>query len=88
MSIKRYCQEPESPEDAGAVAPATHPPTLYNTAEAAEYLRLSRSCLAKWRCGGGGPSFILAGRKVLYAKAVLDAWLDARVRTSTSDRGR
>ncbi len=61
--------------------------TLYDTTEAAEYLRLSRSCLAKWRCGGGGPSFILAGRKVLYAKAVLDAWLASRSRRSTSDRG-
>lgn len=61
--------------------------TLYNTTEAAEYLRLSRSCLAKWRCGGGGPSFILAGRKVLYAKAVLDTWLASRSRRSTSDRG-
>lgn len=60
---------------------------LYNTAEAANYLRLSRSCLAKWRCSGGGPEYILAGRKVLYARTALDAWLASRRRRNTSDTG-
>ena len=62
--------------------------TLYNTTEAASYLRLSRSCLAKWRCSGGGPEYILAGRKVLYAQVVLDAWLASRRRRNTSDTGK
>jgi hypothetical protein len=65
-------------------AAAISPLTLYNTTEAAEYLRLSRSCLAKWRCSGGGPEFIPAGRKILYAQSALDSWLDSRRRRSTS----
>lgn len=60
---------------------------LFDTSEAAAYLRLTRSCLAKWRCAGGGPVYILAGRKVLYAKAVLDSWLASRSRRNTSEVG-
>ena len=65
-------------------------PVLLTTYETAEYLRLTRSCLAKWRCAGGGrgPDFILAGRKVLYAKATLDGWLETRRRSSTSNQTR
>jgi hypothetical protein len=58
-----------------------------DTTEAAHYLRLSRSCLAKWRCQGGvhHPVYHLCGRKILYAVADLDAWLASRRRRSTSD---
>lgn len=56
-----------------------------DTAEAALYLRLSRSCLAKWRCAGGGPGYILVGRKVVYAVSDLEAWLASRRRRSTSE---
>jgi hypothetical protein len=60
-----------------------------DTTETAEYLRLSRSTMAKWRCLGGiGPDYALAGRKVLYSVAVLDAWLASRRRRSTSDTGK
>jgi len=55
--------------------------------EAAAYLRTSPSTLAKYRCFGGGPVFIRqSARKTLYRRADLDAWLDARARTSTSSR--
>ena len=51
------------------------------SSEAAEYLRVGRSTLAKLRCYGGGPRFHKAGRRVvLYSRAVLDMWLDARER--------
>jgi hypothetical protein len=65
-------------------------PTFLDSAEAALYLRLSRSCLAKWRCQGGShnPAYHLCGRKILYAVADLDAWLASRRRRSTSDTGR
>jgi predicted DNA-binding transcriptional regulator AlpA len=61
-----------------------------DTSEAAQYLRLSRSCLAKWRCQGGShhPAYHLVGRKVVYAVADLDAWLASRRRRSTSDAGK
>ena len=72
--------------DNGAGGQDTKQHALLDTAEAADYLRLSRSCLAKWRCAGGGPEYILAGRKVLYSRTVLDAWLASRSRRNTSAR--
>ena len=62
------------------------PPIAYLTArEAACYLRLSLSTLAKYRVSGGGPAYVKAGRKILYRRADLDAWMTAHSRASTSD---
>jgi excisionase family DNA binding protein len=55
--------------------------------EAAKYLTLSVQRLAKLRLEGGGPTFIKAGRSVLYRRADLDLWLRSRTRNSTSDGG-
>ena len=56
--------------------------------DAAAYVGLSASTLAKMRLRGDGPPFIKAGAKiVLYAVAELDAWLASRRRLSTSDPG-
>jgi predicted DNA-binding transcriptional regulator AlpA len=56
------------------------------TPEAAAYLALAESTLTKMRLTGDGPSFCKVGpRAVAYRKADLDAWLEARVRRSTSD---
>jgi predicted DNA-binding transcriptional regulator AlpA len=55
--------------------------------EAAQYLALAESTLAKMRLRGDGPRFVKAGpRAVTYRKVDLDAWLEARVRRSTSDK--
>lgn len=54
--------------------------------EAADYLRLSSSTLAKMRVRGDGPRYSKAGpRVVLYSQDELDAWLATRVRRSTSE---
>jgi predicted DNA-binding transcriptional regulator AlpA len=56
------------------------------TPEAARYVALSESTLTKMRLRGDGPPYIKVGpRAVAYRKADLDAWLEARVRRSTSD---
>lgn len=56
------------------------------TPEAARYVALSESSLMKMRLTGDGPLFVKVGpRAVAYRKADLDAWLDARVRRSTSE---
>lgn len=55
--------------------------------EAAVLLRLSERTLERMRVRGDGPPFVKAGRRVLYRPADLDAWIAARVRTSTSDHG-
>ena len=52
---------------------------------AANYLGLSPSTLAKMRVRGDGPAYSKVGpRIVVYDVAVLDSYLRARRRTSTS----
>lgn len=59
--------------------------TKLRTKQAAEYLCLSTSTLAKMRCYGNGPIYSKAGpRLVIYDKLDLDAWLNKRKRHSTS----
>jgi predicted DNA-binding transcriptional regulator AlpA len=52
--------------------------------EAAAYLRLSISTLAKWRLSGSGPPYSKVGRAVVYRRHDLDSWLDARQLQNTS----
>ena len=61
---------------------------LLNTHEAATYCGSSASTFEKLRLTGGGPVYSKIGRRVVYRLADLDAWLDARRRTSTSDPGK
>jgi hypothetical protein len=62
-----------------------HPQKL-TASEAATYLRLAPSTLAKMRCFGGGPRFSKAGpRRVVYDKADLDEWLASRLYHSTAE---
>ena len=60
---------------------------LLTTEEAAEYVGTSPRTLERYRVTGEGPRFLKVGRKVLYRLADLDAWLETRVRRSTSDPG-
>ncbi|WP_409997792.1 MULTISPECIES: helix-turn-helix transcriptional regulator [unclassified Bradyrhizobium] len=55
--------------------------------EAATYLRLGESTLAKLFVSGEGPPAIKVGRSVRYASDDLDTWMGARRRRSTSDNG-
>lgn len=56
------------------------------TPEAARYVALSKSTLVKMRQAGDGPSVVQIGpRAVAHRKADLDAWLETRVRRSTSE---
>jgi len=53
--------------------------------EAATYLGLSTSTLAKKRMTGEGPIYHKLGRKVIYDVRFLDEWMELCARTSTSD---
>ncbi len=54
--------------------------------EAAKYIGLAVSTLAKMRLRGDGPWFSKAGRRVvIYDKVDIDNWLASRRRRSTSD---
>ena len=59
------------------------PPRLFNEADAATYLGLSRSLLRRQRCEGQRDGhvpmvpYIRAGRSIRYDIADLDAWIES-----------
>ena len=55
--------------------------------EAAGYLRLGESTLAKLFVSGDGPPAIKVGRAVRYSSDDLNKWMSGRRRKSTSDTG-
>ena len=59
---------------------------LMRPLQAARYIGLANSTLAKMRLRGDGPTYVKAGPKiVLYCKADIDAWIESNRRSSTSD---
>lgn len=58
---------------------------IMTVGQAATYLGLAVSTLNKWRCHGGGPVFIKMGRAVRYRAEDLDAFIDGRRASSTTD---
>jgi hypothetical protein len=54
--------------------------------DAARFLRLSTSWLAKARMRGDGPPFVKLGRSVRYGEGALAQWMKSRMRLSTSER--
>lgn len=61
---------------------------LLDERQAATRLHVTPNCLQAWRHRGGGPRFLKMGRVVRYRNSDLDGFLDASVRSSTSDPGR
>lgn len=58
---------------------------LLRPEEAAKFLRLSASTLARWRCTGNGPRFIKLGGSILYRPEDLQAFIEQRVRKNTCE---
>ena len=58
--------------------PFTQPKGGYNTLDAAAYLNLSPGTLEVWRCLGRGPRYYKVGRRVIYRREDLDAYLAMR----------
>lgn len=59
---------------------------ILRTEAASEYCGLAASTLEKLRVRGDGPRFVkLGGKAVGYDLADLDAWLDSRKASSTSE---
>ena len=54
--------------------------------EAAARVRLSPSTLSKMRGRGDGPRYVKIGRLVAYDVLDIDAWIEDRKRSATSDR--
>ena len=61
---------------------------LLTESEAANFLRVSESWLAKARMRGDGPPYVKIGRLIRYGEGILVQWTKSRVRLSTSERER
>jgi predicted DNA-binding transcriptional regulator AlpA len=59
---------------------------LLTTREAAAFLHLSESWLAKARMRGDGPPYVKIGRSIRYREATLVQWLKSKQRLSTTEQ--
>jgi predicted DNA-binding transcriptional regulator AlpA len=59
---------------------------LLTPKEAAHFLRVSLSWLAKARMRGDGPPYIRIGRSIRYSEPALLQWMKSRQRLSTSEQ--
>jgi predicted DNA-binding transcriptional regulator AlpA len=66
-------------------AGASVPDTWLTRKQAAAYLKLGESTLAKLFVSGDGPPAIKIGRSVRYLALDLNVWMNSRRRASTSD---
>ena len=58
---------------------------IFKTREAADYCRLGKPTMERFRISGFGPKYCKLGGSVRYRKADLDLWLESRLTASTSD---
>ncbi|WP_315813840.1 helix-turn-helix domain-containing protein [Bradyrhizobium sp. SZCCHNR2028] len=73
--------------DSKSHLPPTATPAWLTRREAAQFLKLGESTLAKLFVSGDGPPAIKIGRSVRYSEVDLNAWMGSRRRRSTSDNG-
>ncbi|HEX2988907.1 MAG TPA: helix-turn-helix domain-containing protein [Chloroflexota bacterium] len=58
-----------------------------DTRSLADYLNVTTRAVESWRQLGDGPPFVKVGRLCRYRRADVDAWIESRVRRSTSSTG-
>lgn len=65
----------------------TSPPTSPNlkTEDAAKFLNVQPATLEQWRWNGRGPRFVKIGRSCRYRLVDLEAFLEERVFSSTTE---
>jgi predicted DNA-binding transcriptional regulator AlpA len=63
----------------------TSNPITLTALEAAKFLGLAPSTLAKLRLSGNGPVYCKLGRRVVYRGHDLEAWLESHIARNTSD---
>lgn len=63
---------------------SSRPPLMTET-EVATYLAVDVGTLRAWRLRGQGPRYSKVGRLVRYDTGELQAWLDSRMRSHTSE---
>jgi predicted DNA-binding transcriptional regulator AlpA len=62
-------------------------PSLLDAQNAAKWVGLSASTLAKLRLTGNGPAYSKLGRRVVYRIDDLDKWIASHRHRSTSEYG-
>lgn len=78
-----------TPAPSRAFAAVGEPSGYLTEREAARVLRLSERTLQRYRREGGGPRYRrLGARRLVYARADLDAWANDRSFASTSEEER
>jgi predicted DNA-binding transcriptional regulator AlpA len=85
--MRREMEERESLQS--SIKPAREPnrgDRMLTPKEAANFLRVSESWLAKARMRGDGPPYVKIGRAVRYGEAALAQWMKSHQRLSTSER--
>lgn len=60
-------------------------PEILTRQEAAKHVKLGVPTMDRLRVTGGGPRFAKIGGSVRYRKADLDAWVESRLVSSTSE---
>jgi Helix-turn-helix domain len=63
----------------------TNIPAVFPSGEEARFCGLSPSTLAKLRLGSNGPIYCKLGRRVVYRRDDLAAWLETRIARDTTD---
>lgn len=58
---------------------------VMTTKEAANYVRLSKPTMERFRLSGEGPKYCKIGAAVRYQQDNLDTWLNSRLTSSTSE---
>jgi predicted DNA-binding transcriptional regulator AlpA len=71
---------------AGSATDNTCSERLLTIREAANFLRLSESWLAKARMRGDGPPFVKMGGAIRYLESTLVRWMKAQQRLSITER--
>lgn len=78
---------PGSPGASVGAPPEPRLTMLLTEDEVAALLQVTVKALQGWRYRGGGPRFVKVGRCVRYRREDLQGFVQAALRTSTSDPG-
>ena len=84
-TVRQAVAEATSEAVDAAIANRLLPPRYLNTQQAAAYIGFSVAFLVAYRNKGGGPRYTKTANAVRYDVRDLDAWMEARKVSSTSD---
>ena len=82
---KLSAQGPQQANDSSPVSCDPFDSELLTPEQAARFINMSESFLAKARMNGDGPRYLKLGRAVRYRESDLVAWLKMSAKTSTAE---